>query len=136
MSLTTEALLVTRLHFFHFPAVLDLYALLLISLKGSYWDSSEEDTEEEETVESEGVKEEEKEEAESESEEREVGLKSRRNSGQLGVVGRKNWEAKKKRKVERGVGRQVYVGVLLRGSRSLRRGGRRHSNSMILSWNK
>jgi len=40
----------------------------------------------------------------------------------MGVVGRRrNWEAKRRTRVERGVGGQVYVGVLLRGS--VRMGG-------------
>jgi len=39
----------------------------------------------------------------------------------MGVVGRRNWEAKRRTRVQRGVGGQVYVGMLLRGS--VRRGG-------------
>jgi len=46
------------------------------------------------------------------------------------LVGRKNREARRKMRVQRGVGGQVYVRVLLRGRR--RRGGRRHSHSIIL----
>jgi len=40
----------------------------------------------------------------------------------MGLVRRRNWDAKRKRKVQTGVGGWVYVGVLVR--KSGRRGGR------------
>jgi len=52
----------------------------------------------------------------------------------LGLIGRRNWVAKRKKRVQKGVQKgYMYVGVLLRGSR--RRGGRRHSHIMNLSCN-
>ena len=54
---------------------------------------------------------------------------------QVGLVRRRNWVDKRKRRVQkdRGVAELAYVGVLLRGS--WRTGGRRHSHSMNLSCN-
>jgi len=49
---------------------------------------------------------------------------------QVGLVGRRNWDAKRKGKVQKGVGGQEYVGVLLRGSG--RRVGRRQSHCQCM----
>jgi len=53
---------------------------------------------------------------------REVGLNSHRGVERVGFMGRRNWEARRQKRVHGGVGGQVYVGVPLKWSG--RRGGK------------
>jgi len=86
------------------------------------FEDSQEEEEAAETVESKGGEEKEEDEEKLSGQEREVGSGSARVVERVGLVGRRNSDAKRKRRVQKGIGGQVYVGILMRGG--WRRGGR------------